>query len=203
MSRLKKFALGVASSYVAMAANVAFTIVSVPLALRYLSTGGFALWALVSQLVSYLVLIDGGIGVAVGRGLADYKDQPDDGRYGGVFKSSFVVFMLQGLVVAAVGIVLAPWAADWFEVARADRADFIFVLRGQAVALSILFFAKVLAVPFWSHQRYDVVNWSSTVGLVLNGIVMALSFRAGLGLKSLLAGQFASVIVFVIWTGID
>ena len=58
MSRIKNLARGLASGYAAMAANVLYTMGSVPLALSYLSKDEFGLWAVVSTIGGYLMLID-------------------------------------------------------------------------------------------------------------------------------------------------
>lgn len=55
MSRRANLTKALASGYGAMAVNVVFTLGSVPVALSYLSTAEFGLWALVSQLATYLL----------------------------------------------------------------------------------------------------------------------------------------------------
>jgi len=116
MSRLKNFARGVFSGYVQMAANIAFTLASVPLALHYLSKEEFALWALVTQVTSYFALIDVGMGVSVARVLADHKDARDGGRYGGVLKAGAVVFTAQGALIALATLLCAAPLATAFEI---------------------------------------------------------------------------------------
>ena len=53
MSRLKKFTRSLLSGYVALGANIFYTLASVPLALHYLGKAEFGLWALVSQISGY------------------------------------------------------------------------------------------------------------------------------------------------------
>lgn len=50
MSRIKNLVSGVSSGYLAMAANIVYTMGSIPVALHYLSKEEFGLWALVTQL---------------------------------------------------------------------------------------------------------------------------------------------------------
>lgn len=202
MSRVKRFAWAVVSGYAALGANVIFTLVSVRIALHYLSNETFALWALISQIVGYLVLIDGGFGVAVARFLADYKDCPKDGRYGTALISGQVIFAAQAIILLVIGLLGAPYLASWFDVQGGDRSAFIFVLRGQTVVFSLLFLAKFVTSPFWSHQRADVLNWASTASFVVNGAVMWWAFAQNWGLVSLLAGQAASIIVYIGWSAI-
>ena len=61
MSRSKRFIAGTLAGYGNIAANIIFTLVSVPLALAYLDVEQFGLWALAAQLNGYLVLLELGM----------------------------------------------------------------------------------------------------------------------------------------------
>ena len=50
MSRVRHYTRSLASGYAAFAANTVFSLVSVPLALHYLSKAEFGLWALTTQI---------------------------------------------------------------------------------------------------------------------------------------------------------
>ena len=65
MSRSSLYVRSLASGYVTLAANTAFTLASVPLALHYLSENEFGLWALSTQLAGYIALVDFGMSAAV------------------------------------------------------------------------------------------------------------------------------------------
>jgi hypothetical protein len=199
MSRLKNFARGVVSGYVQMAVSVLYALASVPLALHYLSKAEFALWALVSQVLGYLALIDLGMGVSVGRILADHKDNRDGGSYGAVLKSGQVVFTIQGALLGTASIVLAPFIADAFQIEAAMRADFILLIRAQGLVLAFLFTTKMTFAPFWSHQRYDIFNYASSAGLILSFAVLAWGLVSGLGLKSTILAQVADALLRSIW----
>ncbi len=73
MSRFKRFAHSLASSYLLMGANILYSLASVPLALKYLSKPEFGLWALASSIAIYVGLIDMGM-TGTSRILVDYKD---------------------------------------------------------------------------------------------------------------------------------
>lgn len=74
MSRLKKFTHSLLSGYVALGANIFYTLASVPLVLHYLGKAEFGLWALVLQLSGYIALVDLGMAGSVSRILIDHKD---------------------------------------------------------------------------------------------------------------------------------
>ena len=80
MSRLKRFTHALLSGYALLGVNVLFTLASVPLALHYLSTEEFGLWAVTSQIAGYIALMDFGLSAATSRILIDYKDHQKIGR---------------------------------------------------------------------------------------------------------------------------
>ncbi len=82
MSRIKRFIHILASSYAFLSAGVVFNLVSVPMALHFLPKAEFGLWAVMTQAISYIALIDAGMTGAVARHLIDHKDNPGGGDYG-------------------------------------------------------------------------------------------------------------------------
>ena len=66
--------VGLLSGYGLTLVNLLFTVVSVPLALHYLTKQEFGIWAIALQFASYLLLVDLGVSASVSRLLADHKD---------------------------------------------------------------------------------------------------------------------------------
>src|SRR5436309_2583369 len=103
MSRFGYAARAFVTGYVMLAANLLYTMASVPLALHYLGRQEFGLWALITQIAGYFGLIDFGMTGAVARILADYKDERNSGSYGSILKTGALVFAIQGLLIASLG----------------------------------------------------------------------------------------------------
>src|SRR6266481_8055191 len=103
MSRFRRAMYGVASSYALLAAATCATLVSVPLALHYLSKERFGLWGLMASTGGYLSLIDLGMSGSVARLLIDYKDQKERGQYGSFVKTGWLVLVTQGMVILLAG----------------------------------------------------------------------------------------------------
>jgi O-antigen/teichoic acid export membrane protein len=116
MSRLKKFTHSLLSSYVLMGVNVIYTLISVPLALVYLSKAEFGLWALTLQIAGYIALIDLGMASSISRSLIEHKDDRASGRYGGIIQSGFLVCLAQGLISLIVGMSLVWFMGTWLKV---------------------------------------------------------------------------------------
>src|SRR6267378_8602412 len=104
MSRLKHYTRSLMSSYLLLGWNVAYSLLSVPLALKYLSRPQFGLWAVALQIGSYIALVDLGMSSSIARILIDHKDDRQNGNYGAAVKSAFLVGAAQGVIAIAVGL---------------------------------------------------------------------------------------------------
>ena len=116
MSRAKKFAHALLTSYLSIGVNILFTLASVPLAFKYLTKPEFGLWALTLQIANFIALVDLGMGSSIARILIDHKDEKGNGHYGGAIKSGFLVGLAQGAITLIVGLSLVWFLAGWLRV---------------------------------------------------------------------------------------
>ena len=199
MSRLRQFVQGVGSSWLATFATVAYSLVSVPIALTYLSVKEFGLFVLVVQIASYFTLAEVGMSAATARFLVDYKDNPDDGNYGSVILTGFWVFLTQALVVLAIGVLGAPSIVQWIGVPSDLEPTAVFLLRCLAVTSSFVMAFRIYGAVLYANKRLDLIHafmgGNMLFGLVL--LVAILSSGAGLpGLVWLFASQTVVAIIF-------
>jgi O-antigen/teichoic acid export membrane protein len=139
MSRILNAARSLASGYAALGVNVLYTLGSVPLALHYLSKAEFGLWATVTQVASYLLLIDAGMTGSVSRILMDYKDDRSDRRYGAVIQTGFLVFLVQGTCIALGGTALGFGLPSLMHVPTEYGRVFRILVAAQCVLLGVFF----------------------------------------------------------------
>ncbi len=195
MSRLKRFTHSIASGYLLLAVNVAFTLASIPLALHYLSRAGLGLWVVTTQVAGYLALVDLGLSGALARLLVDYKDRRDSADYGSLVQTGLLASVAQGalLTLAAGTLFFVPGAVP--GLAAADQMEFRWLMLGQGLLLALSFAGRTFTSLLWAHQRTDLGNLAHSAGFIVNFTVLWLAFRAGAGVFSLLWGQFAGVVV--------
>ena len=184
MKRSLQFFRNTAVGYALVAANIGFTILSVPLALRYLGKEDFGLWALAQQIGGYFLLIDLGLTSAMSRLLANHKDDIDGGAYGSLLLTGGLVFAVQGVLLAVFGTLFAFAAPQLFNVPDALAADFRNVLvilslqSGAAIAL------RSITAPLWAFQRLDVSYGFGITSLVASLAFLWIGFHVGLGVYS-------------------
>lgn len=198
MSRLKNFTHGLASGYVALAANVVYTLLSIRLALEFLPKVEFGVWAVSAQVAGYLVFIDLGMGSSLGRLLIDHKDDRKTGAYGGMVKTGMLVFFVQGLILLAVGLVLARVLPPFLNVDEELREPFFHLLGGLAVMTAIGFQTRILSLLLNANQRMDLQHLSQICQFAVKLLTLWIGFEKGLGVYSLLAAQAAGWLTLIV-----
>lgn len=193
MSRTRNLLRGVASGYLLVAANIIYVMGSIPIALHYLSKEEFGLWALATQVASYLTLLDLGMLASVSRALIDHKDEPNAGEYGSVLQTSGIVFLVQGAAVGLVGCLLSPFAPSLFNLATHHETEFRILIAGQSIFLGFGFITRFFSAPLYAHQRYDISNLAYAAQFVLMFGALWLGFAAGWGVYSMLFAAFVAV----------
>jgi O-antigen/teichoic acid export membrane protein len=201
MSRAKRFASALGSGYLALAANVVYTVLSVPLALHYLKREEFGLWALVGQITGYFALLDFGVGQSVSRILIDYKDDVNGGEYGATLKTASIVFIFQAAGIFLVGAFGSHLFARVLHIPQQLRSGFQMLMFLQCSVAALNFAMTPFWLPLWSHQRSDIVNFAAVGIFVSSGLALWIGFEAGLRYYSLVLSNFVGVIMYIGATG--
>src|SRR5215469_14963739 len=197
MSRAKRFASALASGYLALAANVVYTVLSIPLALHYLTREEFGLWAVVGQITGYFALLDFGVGQSVSRILIDDKDDMNGGEYGATLKTASCGFVFEAAGIFFVGAFGGQLLAGLLQIPPHLRSGFQMLMFLQCSVAALNFATTPFWLPLWSHQRSDVVNLASVAIFLANGIFLWLGFHAGLRYFSLALANFAGMVVYI------
>ena len=148
-SRTYNFFRGLGAGYFAIAVNIAYTAASIPLALHYLGKEQFGLWALAQQIAGYLMLLDLGVSSAVSRFIADCKDDVNGGGYGSLLLAGAIVFAIQGVLIAIVGVAFSFFAPALFAVPDHLASDFtnVLIIITSLAGLSPSSISPILPIP--------------------------------------------------------
>jgi O-antigen/teichoic acid export membrane protein len=192
MSRVKNYLSSVAAGYLNLGTNIVYSLASVPLALHYLTREEFGLWALVTQLAWYLMLIDTGMSNATGRRLIDHKDERASGVYGSVLKTGLAVLLVQGIILWIATIFAAPLVSAVFLIPAQLAPAFERLLIFQAAISALSLPARGVGQLLFAHARTDLINLSISCAFVVNLAVTWLAFAAGSQLFSLIYGAAAA-----------
>lgn len=189
MSRLYRYKHALLSGYTLLGANILYSLASVPLALAYLTKAEFGLWALLTQLAGYVVLVDFGMSGSVSRILVDYKDNRADGGYGSTVLTFVLVGVVQGAILLVAGVSLALLGGPALRVPVELQHQFMWLVVGQSAIQAFAFCTRALPVVLTAHQRYDVTNYSQVALFALNYGLLWGGFSLGFGIYSSLWSQ--------------
>jgi O-antigen/teichoic acid export membrane protein len=170
---------------VLLAATAVYSLVSVPLALHYLSNQQFGLWTLMASIGGYLGLIDLGMSNSMARLLIDHKDEPSGGSYGGLIQTGWLVSFVQGILVLLAALGLAPLLAGLLAIQIDLQPQFISLLRWQGAAWAVNFLTRIGGHLLLAHQRFDLVNYSQLFSLAITFLSLWFFFCSGQGLMSM------------------
>lgn len=197
MSRFRRAIHGVVSSYVLLAATAVYSLASVPVALHYLDTQRFGLWMVMGTLVGYLSLIDAGMTGAAARLLIDHKDDRNGGNYGSLIKTGWLVSILQGAIIFAVGLFLAGTFARLLAIPEGLQPEFIRLVNWQCGVVALMFSTRMLNLVLNAHQRMDLANYIGVSGLLVNFAAQWIFFHFDFGVLSLALGSLVSTVIVV------
>jgi O-antigen/teichoic acid export membrane protein len=202
MSRFKHYTRSLISGYAALGANMVFTLLSVPLAFKYLGKSGFALWVLSSQIAGYVAMIDLGMNASVSRILIDKKDHRADGSYGGAIKAGALVGLTQSAIILLVGLSCVWFLADWLRVPASDAREFFWLIVGQIIFTALTFASRSFGQVLFAWQRMDIQNYAQMAQLFVWLLALWLGFALGHGVFSMLWSSAVGWLCYTIFCAI-
>lgn len=102
-------------SYAQFGTVLVVGIISVPIALHYLSINQVGLWTFTAQSLGYLLLIDFGISNSISRLLAEPIHRNDEGELSRWYGMIMLILCGQGLLAGLIGLFSVDWVLHWFS----------------------------------------------------------------------------------------
>ncbi len=198
MARLHRFLHAVASGYTVLAANVLFTLGSVPLALHYLGKEEFGLWSVVVQISGYLSLVDLGMSSSLARLLIDHKDRAEGPVYGSMVATARVVLLTQALTILFVGVACSLVLAPLLNIPAGLTTEFQWLMALQCAVLAAGFATRIFSQLLYAHHRLDISNYSQSAVFLISLAVLWICFVKGVGIYSLVWANAAGFLLMTL-----
>ena len=189
MSRTKLLFRGLGVGYLSLAFSMAYSFLSIPLALKYLGKTEYGLWALVLSITTYLNFSELGMTNSVQRHLIDLKDRRPERQYGAIFLTGGIAFGAIALVSLIVGGAGVHFVAPLFRISGAYETTFEWLLLGSVGLFSLSLGTRILGVPLYVYQRHDLNECANIVLYLIWFFVLWAGLHAGFGVYSLLLSQ--------------
>lgn len=174
------------ASYVAFVSTTLYALVSIPIAVKYLSQDDIGLWLIVNGIVGYLLWMDAGIGDATGRKIADAFAKGDQEEINRWWSASIGVLVTLGVITALAALALAQFLPDWLEIENAKRADAIWLFAGGGLMAALGTPMRAYPGILLAQHRF---HWVSIVQAIIPWVQLLAFYilvRLGYGVRSYL-----------------
>lgn len=203
LKRLKssRAARNAAASYLAFVSTSLCGLVSIPIAVAYLSKAEMGLWTIVFIIVGYLLWLDFGIGNATGRKIADAMAKQNQTEINRWWTLSIGVLGLLGLLMALVALGISPFLGAWLSIPPEQTTDALWLFLGTAAVSAVGMPVRAYPGLLVAQERF---HWVPLVQALIPWLQLGAFWallHAGFGVRAyfpaLMFSQFCGWIVFV------
>ncbi|MBE0542933.1 MAG: lipopolysaccharide biosynthesis protein [Verrucomicrobia bacterium] len=195
MSRTRNYLKGLTTGYAATLATILVGLWLTPFTLRFLDREEYGLFALASDLLMWLGLLDLGITAGLNVQAAQLTGRPDAERLNRLASTAFFTQNVIVLMVLAVGSALALGIPHFFPV-RPDLHRTTSVLMGMLVLGSAIGFStKTFSALLVAHQQLHIDNLLKLALLAIRTVLTVLLLKEGWGLYSLAFASLAATLI--------
>lgn len=193
--RTSRAAWSMLTSYFAFFSATLWSLVSIPIAVRYLDRDAMGLWTLVNAFLSYLVWMDMGISHATSRLMAPAVAKNDQTEINRWWTATSAALWAQALLVLICGLALTPLAVSLLRIDPHLREDALWLLGAGAVVTAFSLPLRCVPGFLTAQERFHWVPLVQGMGPWSNLLVFYFLLRAGWGVKSYVVAVAATQVV--------
>jgi hypothetical protein len=193
-STKKIYLHGLVGSIVNLVVVSLYALLVVRLSLDYLGKQEFGLLSLVTQISTYIAVIDLGLFTAFSRILIDYTTGTK-AHYANALKTASRIFHILGLMGFLVACGVAFAGRNFLSIPDHLHREFTFLMLAQGITLFFMFSLKPITAPLVANGKHYYIFWLSSGMAILNSLVFWFAIRGGVGIySSLLANSICLAI---------
>ena len=119
---------------------------------------------------------------ATARILVDYKDHPNDGRYGSVILTGFLIFGAQAALVLVIGFLAARFIIQAIGVPSELLETGTTLLRWLAVTSALTMAFRIYGSILYANKRLDLIHAFHGVNMLFSLVLLGIILSCGGGL---------------------
>ena len=204
--RTRRLVEAVRSAIISKGVLVLVSVVSIPIAIRYLGAERFGIWATISTLLAMLLVLDFGVANSLTNFISEGYAR-DDREHASRYSSTALLLM----VVIAVILGLIAWLLwpylNWYKIFHlSSQAETPAVSAAVAVALAIFLIdlpARLSVKILGGYQEIRTANMFAAIGSIGNLVSIVLLVHLRAGLAAMVAGSALAFvgadIVCLVW----
>lgn len=183
--------LGALLNYILIVLNALIGILYTPYMLRMLGQSEYGLYSLVASVISYLTLMDLGLGNAVVRYTARFRAEGKTAEQYELFGMFFFIYLIIGLITLILGSALY----DNIEQIFGETMSIIEIERAQTMVLiliinvSVTFPMSIFGSIMLAYEHFVFPRMLSIFRLILNTFVMIVLLHFGYKAVSMVITQ--------------
>ena len=179
---------GIVLSYISIALSILLSLVYTPFLLRKLGQSEYGLYSLVNTVMSYLTILDYGLGNSIVRFSAKYRQLGNKEKESSLYGMFVILYAIIGAVAFAAGSLIAFNAetifANSLEAGQESRIFLMIMIAVVNVAIS--FPLSISSSIIQGYERYFFTNLLGLVHKILTPLTMISILLAGYGSVGLL-----------------
>ncbi|OPY61755.1 MAG: putative membrane protein EpsK [Pelotomaculum sp. PtaU1.Bin065] len=198
----EKLVKNVISNWLAYFVNIVISFFMMPFIIKSLGDTRYGIWVLIGSLTGYLGLFDLGIATSIHKYVAEYYSKKDNKSLNSFISTSYVAYLLIGVVVFLVTIFLAINFNRFFLSASnlIPETRLVMVIVGFNIAIG--FPLGVLGGIVRGLQRFDINSLVETVAFVVKSFLVIIMLKAGYGLVALAVISLVTTVIAHVWRAI-
>jgi O-antigen/teichoic acid export membrane protein len=195
MSRTRNYLWGIGSGYTVSIATILVGLGLTPFTLRLLGREEYALFALASDVLMWLGLLDLGIASGLRVQMAQLVNRVDGERINRLTSTAFFAQLVASLLVIFVGGVLAVGFPQFLSVRPGLQAEVTTMLGLMIIGSSLSMVTQTFSALLIAHQQVHIDNVIRLFLIVVRTGITVVLLYAGWGLLSLAIANLVAVVV--------
>lgn len=175
--------IGVILSYIMMIFEILSTLLLTPFIIRTLGQAEYGVYKLSASVVSYLLLLDLGVGNAITRYIAKYRinnEKEQSRKFLGIATIYYLVIALLAVITGIVLIAVFPTTfakgLNGDEIALGQKLLFITMVNA-AVTLGASAYNNVIV----AYEKFAVYNGAAIVQIIIRIVLTVIALKCGFG----------------------
>jgi O-antigen/teichoic acid export membrane protein len=195
MSRTHNYVKGLATGYAATIATIVVGLWLTPFTLRFLDREEYAIFALASDLLMWLGLLDLGITAGLNAQAAQLSGRPDSERLNRLASTAFFTQNVIVAILLIVGGAMAIGFPHFFPVRQELHQTTTFLMAMLALGSAIAFSTRTFSALLVANQQIHIDNILKLLLLAIRTVLTVVLLLRGWGLYSLAAANLTATVI--------
>jgi O-antigen/teichoic acid export membrane protein len=193
-STKKLYLHGLSASLVNLVVVSIYSLVVIRLSLDYLGKDEFGLLSLITQVSTYIAVIDLGLFTAFSRILIDYTTGNKE-HYANALRTATRVFHILGFIGILTAAAVALGGSVFLSIPQHLHREFTYLMLAQGISIFCAFSLKPITTPLVANGKHYYIYWLNSALTLVNVLLFWLGLKAGVGIYSSLLASFVVLIL--------